>query len=437
MTPATAAGPRTVHTPDASGQPAASGQSDTSDRSDTTTTTGAPARTGRIGRTRSAKLLLFFAPLLLLGVVIALFVYTSGAGLNVTPAAPIESVQFGRTELTPGIIRIHLRNTSPQAIRVAQVNINDAIWPFAITPSRDVARLGGATLTLNYAWVHGEAYDIAVLSSNSVAFTTAIEVAAITATTTGSTLWSFTLIGLYVGVIPILLGMFWLPLLRELGPRTMTFLMAATVGLLIYLGLDATVEALEIGGLLGGAFQGTGIVGIGIVGTWLLLDAIGRHQQSVTRSESGQRMSLAVVVAVGIGLHNLGEGLAIGAAYSVGAAALGTFLVVGFIIQNITEGLGIVVPIAKDRPSLRSLALLGLIGGAPAIIGAWIGGLVSSQALAVLFLSIGAGAVFQVAWSIGRNMLWKETGERSAPLVTFAGVLAGMLTLYVTGIVIK
>lgn len=391
----------------------------------------------RHARTRFGKLALLIAPLVLLAGVIALFVYTSGAGLNVTPAAPIETVQFGRTVLTPGKIHLHLRNTSPQAISVAQVNINDAIWPYAISPGRDIPRLGGATLTLNYPWIQGEAYEIAILSSNSIPFTTSIEVATTTASTDAGTLWSFTLIGLYVGVIPIVLGMFWLPLLRQLGPRTMMFLMAATVGLLSYLGLDATAEALELGGLLGGAFQGTGIVGIGIVGTWLLLDAIGRHQKSVKRSESGQRMSLAMVIAVGIGLHNMGEGLAIGAAYSVGAAALGTFLVVGFIIQNITEGLGIVVPLAKDRPALRSLALLGLIGGAPAIVGAWIGGLVSSQALSVLFLSIGAGAVFQVAWSIGRNMLWKETGERSAPLVTFGGVLAGMLVLYVTGVVIK
>lgn len=397
-----------------------------------------PAATpARVGRSRYGKLALLIAPLVLLAAVIALFVYTSGAGLNVTPAAPIESVQFGRTILSPGKIELHLRNTSPQPITVAQVNISDAIWPYSISPGPNIPRLGSATLTLNYPWVQGEAYEIGIMSSNSIPFLTSIEVATATATTTSGTLWSFTLIGLYVGVIPILLGMFWLPLLRELGPRTMTFLMAATVGLLVFLGLDATSEALELGGLLGGAFQGTGIVGIGIVGTWLLLDAIGRYQTGIAKSDAGRRMSLAMAIAIGIGLHNLGEGLAIGAAYSVGAAALGTFLVVGFIIQNITEGLGIVVPLAKDRPSLRSLAFLGLIGGAPAIAGAWIGGLVSSQAMSVLFLSIGAGAVFQVAWSIGRNMLWKETRERSAPLITFGGVMTGMLVLYVTGVVIK
>ena len=380
---------------------------------------------------------LLFGPLVLLAGVIALFVFTSGAGLNINPAAPIETVQFGRTVLTPGKIELSVRNTSPQAITVAQVNINDAFWPFTISPGQEIPRLGNATLTLEYPWVQGEAYEISILSSNSIPFATSIEVATATAQTTWGTLWSFTLIGIYVGLIPIILGMFWLPLLRELGPRTMTFLMAATVGLLVFLGIDATSEALELGSTLGGAFQGTGIVGIGILGTWLLLDAISRRQKAIRQSESSHRMSLATVIAVGIGLHNLGEGLAIGAAYAVGAASLGTFLVVGFIIQNITEGLGIVVPLAKDKPRLKSLATLGLIAGLPAIVGTWVGGLIYSQALSVLFLAIGAGAVFQVAFEIARQSIGKGAVARQSPLVTFGGVMTGMLVLYVTGVVIK
>jgi zinc transporter ZupT len=158
---------------------------------------------------------------------------------------------------------------------------------------------------------------------------------------------------------------------------------------------------------------------------------------NIGRSETGQRMTLAMMIAVGIGLHNLGEGLAIGAAYAVGAAALGTFLVVGFIIQNITEGLGIIVPISKDKPAIRTLALLGVIGGGPAIIGAWVGGLVYSQPLSVLFLAIGAGAVFQVAYEISRQMIWKEMAKRHIPVTVFAGVLTGMLTLYITGLALK
>ena len=391
----------------------------------------------RTSKPKLNRLALLIGPLVLLAGVIALFVFTSGAGLNINPAAPIETVQFGRTVLTPGKIELSVRNTSPQAITVAQVNVNDAFWPFTISPGQEIPRLGNAKLTLDYPWVQGEAYEISLLSSNSIPFATSIEVATATARTTWRTLSSFTLIGIYVGLIPIILGMFWLPLLRELGPRTMAFLMAATVGLLIFLGIDATSEALELGGTLGGAFQGTGIVGIGILGTWLLLDAISRRQKAIRQSESSQRMSLATVIAVGIGLHNLGEGLAIGAAYAVGAASLGTFLVVGFIIQNITEGLGIVVPLAKDKPRLSSLVTLGLIAGLPAIVGTWVGGLIYSQALSVLFLAIGAGAVFQVAFEIAKQSIGKGAVARQSPLVTFGGVMTGMLVLYVTGVVIK
>lgn len=380
--------------------------------------------------------LYFLGPLLLLGAVIALFIWTRGAGLNVEPAVPIETVQFGRTVLRPGEIELHLRNTSPQAVTIAQVSINEATWPFSIS-QRVIPRLGSSVLTLRYAWVQAEAYEIAIFSGNSVSFTTSIGVAAVTPGASGATLWKFTLIGIYVGIIPVILGMFWLPALKQLGSRAMLFLMAATVGLLIYLGVDATSEAIEIGAELRDTFQGTGLVAIGIAGAWLLLQAVSTRQKSVGRTAAGGRMSLATVIAVGIGLHNLGEGLAIGAAYAVGAAALGTFLVVGFIIQNITEGLGIIVPVAKDRPSLRSLAILGLIAGGPAIIGAWVGGLVYSQALSVLFLAIGAGAVFQVAFEIGRNLVWKRDAPNGMPVTAFAGVVTGMLVLYVTGIAIK
>jgi len=81
--------------------------------------------------------------------------------------------------------------------------------------------------------------------------------------------------------------------------------------------------------------------------------------------------------------------------------------------------------------------VLGLIGGAPAILGAWIGGLVYSQSLSVLFLAIGAGALFQVAYEIGRNLVWGTKASAEMPVTVFAGVAAGMLVLYVTGMAIK
>jgi zinc transporter ZupT len=244
-------------------------------------------------------------------------------------------------------------------------------------------------------------------------------------------------VGIYVGIIPVVLGLLWLPALRRIRRRGMLFLMAATVGLLIYLGVDAINEAIDQSAALAETFQGIGLIAIGAVGAYALLEAIRQRSATSGRGDVESRSRFALMIAIGIGLHNLGEGLAIGAAYSVGAASLGTFLVVGFIIQNITEGLGIVVPIARDRPSWKYLLALGVIGGAPAIAGTWIGGLITSPVLSVLFLAIGAGAVFQVAVSIGRQVVWKREDATPFPLTAFSGVMVGMLALYITGLVIK
>lgn len=375
-------------------------------------------------------------PVILLLGVIGVFLWTDGAGLRVEPAAPIESLTFDRTILKPNQILLHIRNTSPQEVTIAQINVDDGIVPFTMSPAQTLPRLGRGVIDIPYPWVHGEAYEITLFSSNSVPFATAIDVAAPTATTGAGALISYTLIGLYVGVIPIVLGMCWLPVLRRLGPRAMMFLMALTAGLLIFLGIDTVSEALEIAAVLGGPFQGVGLIGIGIVTTFLLLDAVSRRQVGLGRNEAEQRLTVAFMIALGIGLHNLGEGLAIGAAFSTGAAALGTFLVVGFILQNITEGLGIIAPIAKDRPSLANLAWLGAIGGVPAILGAWIGGLSYSQPLAVLFLAIGAGAIFEVVYEIAK-LIQRDAAKRPMPFTIFGGVTVGMLLLYVTGLLIK
>lgn len=338
--------------------------------------------------------------------------------------------------LRPGQIELHVRNTGPEGLTIAQVIINDAIWLMRVDPAPTLPRLGRATLLLDYPWVRGEAYAIKLLTSSAIAFTTDILVAAETPEAELRTFWGFTLVGLYVGMIPVYLGLLWFPALRQLGRRWMHFLLAVTIGLLVYLGIDALAEALELANAVPGPFQGIGLVGLGAVVTFLLLDAVGRQQSSVGRGDAERRLRLATLIALGIGLHNLGEGLAIGAAYAIGQFALGAFLVIGFILQNITEGLGIIAPILRDRPALRNLALLGLLGGFPAVVGAWVGAFTYSTALAALFLAIGAGAVFEVVYEIAR--LLRQTSEREPrPLLDFAGVTLGMLVLYVTGLLIK
>jgi zinc transporter ZupT len=378
---------------------------------------------------------LLLLPIILLAGVIALFLSTGG-GLDLTSPAPVETLNIERYHLEPNMIELQVRNTGPEELTIASVIINEAVMPFQVTPGSTIPRLGKASIHVNYAWSYGEAYGIKILTSNAVPFETEIPVAFVTPQPSSATFWGFTLIGLYVGVIPVFLGIFWFPALRQLGRRKMTFLMAATAGLLIFLGLDTIAEALEFANEVPSSFQGIGLIGIGAVATFMLLEAISNKQTETTGSETERRLSIAFIIAVGIGFHNLGEGLAIGAAYNVGEIALGTFLVVGFIIQNITEGLGIIAPVLRDRPGIKNLAWMGLIGGGPAIIGAWIGGFSPSPFLAVLFLAIGAGAIFQVIYEISK-LIQKDTARESMPMTVFSGVLTGMLVLWVTGLLIK
>jgi zinc transporter ZupT len=378
---------------------------------------------------------LLLLPIILLGGVIALFLATGG-GLNLESPVPIENLDIERYHLEPNLVELHIRNTGPEELTIASVIINDSVMPFEVHPSSAIPRLGRATIGVNYAWSYGEAYAVKILTSNAVPFEAEIPVAFTTPQPSSATFWGFTLIGLYVGVIPVFLGIFWFPALRLLGRRTMTFLMAATAGLLIFLGLDTLAEALEFANEVPSAFQGIGLIGIGAVATFLLLDAISKKQTEITGNETDRRLAIAFMIAIGIGFHNLGEGLAIGAAYNVGEVALGTFLVVGFIIQNITEGLGIIAPVLRDRPRISQLALMGLIGGAPAILGAWIGGFAPSPFLAVLFLAIGAGAILEVIYEIAK-LIQKDVSRQPMPMTVFSGILVGMLLLWVTGLFIK
>lgn len=378
--------------------------------------------------------LLFLAPLALLAVVIAVFVATDGAGLDVKPVVPVEALTFERIILRPESIELKVRNTGPQELTLAQAVVRDMVVKFSAAPSVTIGRMERAVVTIPYPWIEGEAYEISLFSSNSIPFAAAIEAAAETKGSGAATFLGFTLIGLYVGIIPVFLGIFWLPALRRLGRTAFAFLMALTVGLLIFLGIDTLAEALEGAAALGGPLQGPPLIGIGAVGAFLILDAISRHQTKLGADEAGRQRRVAVLISLGIGLHNLAEGLAIGSAFSLGEANLGKFFVIGFILQNITEGLGIIAPIVKQKPSLRYLALLGVLGGGPAILGAWIGGLAFSPAFSVFSLALGTGAVLEVAWEIGK-LIGKRMDER--PFVVSGGVLAGMGILYATGLLIK
>jgi zinc transporter, ZIP family len=238
------------------------------------------------------------------------------------------------------------------------------------------------------------------------------------------------LLGLYVGVIPVALGMLWLPWMRRIPRDWIRGLMAVTIGLLAWLGIDASLEGLEVAGEGAGAFGGAGLVVLGAAIAYLLLSGLSAWMEGRSADASGLR--LAFLIAIGIGLHNLGEGLAIGSAYAVGALALGATLVVGFAIHNTTEGLAIVAPIADGRVRVTRLIGLGLLAGAPAILGAWLGAAAFQPALAALLLGFGVGAIAQVVVQIAPSM--RDAAGRLLHPVAIGGILAGIAVMYVTGL---
>ena len=378
----------------------------------------------------------FLLPLVLLaGLTLVL---TKGGTLSrlARDVPPVEQLTVDRVRLSPGNIVVDVVNGGPDPVTVAQVMVDEAYWTHTMTPSRTVGRLGRARIEIPYRWVSGEPHQIKLVTATGVTFDHEIPVATETPKTDGSYLLTFSLIGLYVGVLPVAIGLLWLPFLKRLDQRWISFALALTAGLLIFLAVEALHEALETANDVAGAFQGTGLVAVGALGAWLLLQAFaGAGSRELGAVDPvAQRLRLAFLIALGIGLHNLGEGLAIGAAYAQGAVTLGAFLIVGFMIHNTTEGLGIVAPIARDKPAVTTLALAGLIAGGPTIVGAWLGGLAYSPLLGTLALAVGAGAIFQVLGVLYR-VVSRQGGAVWSPLNAM-GVAAGLVVMYGTGLLV-
>jgi zinc transporter, ZIP family len=418
----------------------------------------------------SRTILLGIIPFVVLGAMI-IFLLNSPETLFPNSIKPLPEVSIEKIELSDGRIDVFVRNTGPSEITIAQADVNDRIHPAAIEPGRTLARLAGAKVVIPFVWNAGEPYEIGITTADGTRFSKAIDSAAQAPVPTFGQASTFALIGTYVGVIPVMMGLLWYPFIRRLSANKYNFFLSLTVGLLVFLGIDALLESNEIAiNSLAATFNGQ--ILIIIVAAVSLLSLLYVSQKLVVRasrasksdidyidnskseprgvnnsrpviSSSQQQLlirpiAISMMIAIGIGLHNFGEGLAIGAAVLLGEVALSSFLILGFALHNTTEGLAIVAPMAKTRRiPIAKLLIMGLIAGVPTIIGTWLGGFLYSPIATIIFLSIGAGAIFQVVYGIG-SWMYHMNGSRG--LLTNASIIAGfatgMLIMYLTGLLI-
>jgi zinc transporter, ZIP family len=388
---------------------------------------GSAAARGRMGWRLWAVV-----PVLLLAIAVGAVVSSGSslADLIGTNPPPADEFDIRRVEFSPGEIRILVRNPQPDDLTIANVNVDDAIVPYSVDGPTTLGRLRSSTIVVPFDWVEEDPITVGVTSSTGIETVEEIPAAIETPAPSVDSFLGYALVGTLVGILPVALGLLWLPALRHASPPWLAAFMAFTGGLLAFLGVEALSEAFELQALLPSGLGGSGLVLLGVALSFLGMTALASR---LSGGATATGFALALLIAIGIGVHNFGEGLAIGASFALGELQLGTFLIVGFMIHNVTEGLGIATPVAKTRVRLLALAALVLVAGAPTILGSWIGGYSSSDVLAALFFAIAAGAAFQVVVEVGRYVARTAPGGlRSGYAI--GGFVAGIAAMYATGI---
>lgn len=346
-------------------------------------------------------------------------------------APPVELLAFESVRLEPGMFRLIVRADGSGPVTIAQVQIDGAYRTFEQIPKGPLGRLNSAELSIPYPWVHGESHTIVALTSTGATFEHVIEVAQTTPDVFGAPLSMLLLVGLLLGLAPVAIGLMSFPALRQLGSEGIGFVLALTVGLLLYLLIDTLGEGLEAAADVLERFHASTLVWVVAIVTATGLIAVGR-----SGSKPPEGAKLATFIALGIGLHNLGEGLVVGAAFASGETALAAFLVIGFIIHNVSEGFGIAAPLTKSRPSFATFAGLALLAGLPALLGVFLGAQAVNPLWTAICFGIGAGAIAQVIFEITTLLARQQGVVKLTKAPVLGGIITGLSVMYITALLV-
>ncbi len=387
---------------------------------------------------KSSKVKIIVSGIIPFAFLILLMAYIFGPGSDLLDLGiPLPEITMEKVDFVDSEIHVTVRNTGPIPVEIVMADINDRIQPAAIEPDRFLERYETALVRIPFAWNEAEPYRIGLTIEDGTRFEKEIEAAAPALEPSIDLIIFFAVIGTYVGIIPVMIGLLWLPFIKRISKQKYHFFLALTIGLLFFLAVDSIEEAIDVSDeSLAGIFNGTLLVVTVIVLSFLGLYYFG--DKLVKKADSlgiSKPVAIALMISIGIGIHNFGEGLAIGAAVGLGSIAFSTFLIVGFALHNTTEGIAIAAPMSREKSIIRKLFAMGLIAGSPAIFGAWVGGFVYSPFTSVIFLAIGAGAIFQVIVVIVKWI--RDEGDNNlSSAAVISGFAAGMLIMYLTSILV-
>jgi len=369
-------------------------------------------------------------------VILILYIFGPGSDL-LDFGIPLPEITIEKVDFVDSEIQVTVRNTGPIPVEVVMADVNDRIRAAAVEPDGFLERFETTLVRIPYEWNLTQPYTIGITIEDGTRFEKEIEAAAPALKPSFDLVIFFAVIGTYVGIIPIMIGLLWLPFIKRISKQKYHFFLALTIGLLFFLAIDSIEEAIDVSDeSLAGIFNGTLLVAtvtvLSFLGLYYFGDKLVKKAGSLKITKP---VAIALMISIGIGIHNFGEGLAIGAAIGIGSIAFSTFLIVGFALHNTTEGIAIAAPMSRGKLMIGKLVAMGLIAGSPAIFGAWVGGFVYSPFTSVIFLAIGAGAIFQVIVVI---MKWiREEGDKNlSSAAVVSGFAVGMLVMYLTSILV-